>query len=92
MHGHAHGAGRVLMPGMLTDADIGRLAAARGPAFDRLFLSSMIRHHEGALTMVQELYTAGGGAEPDAGAFARHVESDQQIEIGRMPQLLGNGD
>ena len=48
----------------------------------------MIRHHQGALTMVQELYTAGGGAEPDAGAFARHVESDQQIEIGRMQQLL----
>ena len=91
VHGHAHGAGRVLMPGMLTDADMARLAAARGPAFDRLFLRFMIRHHQGALTMVQELYTAGGGAEPDAGAFARHVESDQQIEIGRMQQLL-NGD
>jgi uncharacterized protein (DUF305 family) len=87
-HGHAHGAGRVLMPGMLTDADIERLAAARGRAFDRLFLRDMIRHHQGALTMVQELYDAGGGAEPDAGVFVRHVESDQQIEIDRMQQLL----
>jgi uncharacterized protein (DUF305 family) len=87
-HGHAHGAGRVLMPGMLTDADMERLAAARGAAFDRLFLRDMIRHHQGALTMVQELYDAGGGAEPNAGAFVRHVESDQQIEIDRMQQLL----
>jgi uncharacterized protein (DUF305 family) len=88
VHRHAHGAGRVLMPGMLTDADMERLAATRGPAFDRLFLRFMIRHHQGALTMVQELYNAGGGAEPDAGAFVRHVESDQQIEIDRMQQLL----
>jgi uncharacterized protein (DUF305 family) len=88
VHGHAHGAGRMLMPGMLTDADMGRLAAAREAAFDRLFLRFMIRHHQGALTMVQELYDAGGGAEPDAGAFVRHVESDQQIEIDRMQQLL----
>ena len=88
VHGHAHGAGRVLMPGMLTDADMERLAAARGAAFDRLFLRFMIRHHQGALRMVQDLYDAGGGAEPDAGAFVRHVESDQQIEIDRMQQLL----
>jgi uncharacterized protein (DUF305 family) len=88
VHGHAHGAGRVLMPGMLNDADMERLAAARGHAFDRLFLRFMIRHHQGALAMVRELYDAGGGAEPDAGAFARHVESDQQIEIDRMQQLL----
>ena len=87
-HGHAHGAGRVLMPGMLTDADMERLAATRGAAFDRLFLRDMIRHHQGALTMVQELYNAGGGAEPNAGAFVRHVESDQQIEIDRMQELL----
>jgi uncharacterized protein (DUF305 family) len=91
VHGHAHGAGRVLMPGMLTDADMERLAAARGAAFDRLFLRFMIRHHQGALTMVQKLYDAGGGAEPDAGAFVRHVESDQQIEIDRMQQLLAEG-
>ena len=91
LHGHAHGAGRVLMPGMLADADMERLAATRGAAFDRLFLRFMIRHHQGALTMVEELYNAGGGAEPDAGAFVRHVESDQQIEIDRMQQLLAEG-
>jgi uncharacterized protein (DUF305 family) len=90
VHGHAHGSGRVLMPGMLTAADMERLAAARGAAFDRLFLRDMIRHHQGALTMVHELYVKGGGAEPEADLFARHVESDQQIEIDRMQQLLNN--
>ena len=73
---------------MLTEPELKRLAAARGVAFDRLFLKSMIRHHEGALTMVAELYAADGGAESEIGAFARHVEADQQIEIGRMRETL----
>ena len=80
MHGHAHGAGRVLMPGMLTDAEVARLPRRAGPGFDRLFLRFMIRHHRGALTMVPDLYDEDGGAEPDADAFVRHVDSDQQIE------------
>ena len=87
-HGHAHGIGQALMPGMLTEPELKRLAAARRDAFDRLFLRSMIRHHEGALTMVADLYAADSGTEPNVSAFARHVDADQQIEIARMRQTL----
>ena len=48
----------------------------------------MIYHHQGAVTMVEQLYARGAGAEPEIDAFARHVDSDQQIEIGRMRELL----
>jgi uncharacterized protein (DUF305 family) len=86
--GHAHGSDGTLMPGMLTEAELKRLEAARGTGFDRLFLRSMIRHHEGALQMVAELEAASGGAEAAINAFVRHVDSDQRIEIGRMQQTL----
>jgi uncharacterized protein (DUF305 family) len=76
------------MPGMLTDAQLERLKAASGRRFDRLFLRYMTQHHRGALTMVQQLQAAGGGAETEIGSFARHVEADQQIEIERMQQVL----
>lgn len=76
------------MPGMLTDEELAELEAASGDAFDRLFLQFMIRHHEGALAMVAELYAAGGGQEPALGEMARHIESDQAIEIARMTALL----
>jgi uncharacterized protein (DUF305 family) len=89
VHGHAHGAGLGRrMPGMLTEAQLDRLAAARSTAFDRLFLESMIRHHQGAVTMVEQLYAGGDGAEPEIDAFARNVDADQQIEIDRMRKLL----
>jgi uncharacterized protein (DUF305 family) len=87
-HGHAHGGGQVLMPGMLTEPELRELAAASGEAFDRRFLESMIRHHRGALTMVEQLYAGGGGLESAVDAFARHVDADQQIEIARMQELL----
>jgi uncharacterized protein (DUF305 family) len=88
-HGHAHGIGMgTMMPGMLTEADFRRLGSARGKAFDRLFLRLMIRHHEGALTMVRDLYDANGGAEPEMSFFANHVDADQQIEIARMQGML----
>ena len=87
-HGHAHGIGVAAMPGMLTQAQLQRLKAVRGSSFDRLFLRRMIQHHRGALTMVERLYAGGGGLEPAADAFARHVYSDQTIEIARMEQLL----
>lgn len=76
------------MPGMLNDEELAQLAAARGVAFDRLFLEFMIRHHEGALTMVQQLYANGGGLEPASDRFAREVEADQNIEIIRMRDML----
>jgi uncharacterized protein (DUF305 family) len=78
-----------LMPGMLTADEMQRLADARGTAFDRLFLELMIRHHEGALVMVEELFSsAGAGQQSDIFAFASDVEADQQIEIDRMSVML----
>ncbi|MEV4414095.1 DUF305 domain-containing protein [Catellatospora sp. NPDC049609] len=78
-----------LMPGMLDQTDLDRLAQAKGPAFDRLLLEYMIRHHQGAVTMVGRLYQAGGGIEPSSDRLARDVEADQRIEIRRMTELLG---
>jgi uncharacterized protein (DUF305 family) len=84
---HAHGA--VLMPGMLTPDDMSRLAAAKGQEFDRLFLEYMIKHHDGALTMVKELFSqAGAGQESEIFAFASDVDVDQRMEIVRMSALL----
>ena len=76
------------MPGMLTPQELQSLAAARGPAFDRLFLELMIRHHEGAITMVQQLFAGGGGQESQIYAIASEVESDQRMEIARMRAIL----
>jgi uncharacterized protein (DUF305 family) len=76
------------MPGMLTAEQFVQLAQARGAEFDRLFLGFMIRHHEGALTMVRELYAGGGGLEPASDKFAREVNADQTIEITRMREML----
>ena len=76
------------MPGMLTADQMGHLVAARGVQFDRLFLEFMIRHHEGALTMVRELYASGGGLESATDKFAREVDADQSIEITRMREML----
>jgi uncharacterized protein (DUF305 family) len=86
---HASPAGHHdLMPGMLNDEQLGQLKQARGAEFDRIFLESMIHHHQGALTMVQELYATGGGLEPASDRFAREVTADQSIEIRRMQDLL----
>jgi uncharacterized protein (DUF305 family) len=87
---HAHHApGAPLMPGMLTTEEMSRLADARGDAFDRLFLELMIKHHEGALTMVKELYSsAGAGQESEMYAFAADVDADQRMEIDRMRGML----
>jgi uncharacterized protein (DUF305 family) len=85
-HGGMHGG---LMPGMLTPEQMDQLAAAEGVAFDRLFLELMIVHHQGALVMVRELFsTPGGGQESWAFQFASDVDSDQEMEIRRMGQML----
>ena len=87
-HAH-HSAGAPLMPGMLSAEEMTRLAAAKGDGFDRLFLELMIKHHEGALTMVKELYTtAGAGQESDIHAFASDVDADQRMEIDRMRGMI----
>ena len=79
----------VMMPGMLSQDDMKRLDAARGAAFDRLFLSFMIRHHEGALQMVAELFqTEGAAQDPDLFRFVTDVDADQRDEIYAMQQLL----
>jgi uncharacterized protein (DUF305 family) len=87
---HAHHApGAALMPGMLAAEEMGRLAGARGAEFDRLFLEFMIKHHEGALVMVRDLFaTAAAGQEADVFAFASDVDADQRIEIARMGYML----
>lgn len=86
---HAHHGDGALMPGMLTPAEMAGLAAATGPAFDRLFLELMIKHHDGALLMVQQLFsTPGAGQESEMFAFASDVDADQRMEIDRMAAML----
>jgi len=78
-----------LMPGMLTEAQLDRLDAARGPAFDRLFLRFMIQHHAGALVMVQRLVNAPGAARDGfVFQFASDVNAGQSAEIDRMRRML----
>jgi len=77
------------MAGMLTTEQLGELDAARGVAFDRLFLTYMIRHHEGALLMVKDLFASPrAGQEVDVNVFANDVVAVQTAEIGAMRQLL----
>jgi uncharacterized protein (DUF305 family) len=79
----------MMMPGMLAPEEMDRLASARGGEFDRLFLEGMIKHHAGALTMVEELFSHDGAAqEPDIFAFASEVDADQRMEIDRMAAML----
>lgn len=88
-HAHHMMGDHALMPGMLTAADMAQLAAARDADFDRLFLEFMIKHHEGAILMVRDLFaSSGAGQETDIFTFASHVDADQQIEIRRMRRML----
>ena len=83
---HHHGAA---MPGMLSAAEIAAVARARGRDFERRFLEAMIRHHEGALTMVAELFDSGGAnRDVELYRFASDVDADQRAEIARMRRLL----
>lgn len=79
----------VLMPGMLTEQQMKELDAARGPDFDRLFLTFMIQHHRGAVEMVQELLAHRGAANDETVfKFAADVNVDQTTEINRMLEML----
>lgn len=81
------------MAGMLTAAELEELAAARGVAFDRMFLTLMIRHHEGALQMVAELLASPRAAQDvDVNVLANEVETTQTVEIGLMWQMLADLD
>lgn len=78
-----------IMPGMLTDAQMKALDAARGPEFDRLFLAGMIQHHRGATSMVSTLFgTIGAGQDETIFKFASDVNVDQTTEIARMQRML----
>jgi len=80
---------QAMMPGMLTTEQMAALARAKGAAFDRLFLAGMIQHHQGALTMVAELFATPGAAQlSEIFRFASDVDADQRAEIARMRTLL----
>jgi uncharacterized protein (DUF305 family) len=78
-----------MMPGMLTAEQFAQLDAARGPEFDRLFLTFMIGHHQGAVTMVRQLLAVpGAGQDDDVFRFVADVNVDQTTEIDRMRDML----
>lgn len=79
----------MMMPGMLTEAQMAQLDSARGVNFDRLFLTFMIQHHRGAISMVDTLFnTPGAGQDEIVFKFANDVQADQSTEIDRMEQML----
>ncbi|MEO7086595.1 MAG: DUF305 domain-containing protein [Gemmatimonadaceae bacterium] len=86
MNGMEH---EMLMPGMLTEEQMKQLDDARGTDFDRLFLTGMIQHHKGAVSMVKTLFdTYGAGQDELVFKFASDVNVDQTTEIARMQQML----
>jgi uncharacterized protein (DUF305 family) len=88
VHGTDHAA---RMPGMITPEQMRELGAARGAAFDRLFLSRMIGHHQGAVSMVRALFaTDGAGQDEEVFKLASDVQVDQLTEIARMEGMLAS--
>lgn len=86
VHGAEH---HMDMPGMLTPEQLHELDEARGPRFDRLFLTYMIEHHRGAVHMVHELFSTDGAGQDEAVfKFASDVQVDQTTEIARMEAML----
>lgn len=86
MSGHQH---QMLMPGMLTKKQMEALKNAKGAEFDHMFLTGMIQHHKGALTMVEDLFnTAGAGQDAQVFNFATDVDSGQRAEIRAMETIL----
>jgi uncharacterized protein (DUF305 family) len=79
----------MIMPGMLAPEQLAQLDRARGSEFDRLFLTFMIQHHEGALTMVDSLNaTPGAAQDSDIFRFVTDVDADQRAEIYTMGIML----
>jgi uncharacterized protein (DUF305 family) len=78
-----------LMPGMLTPEQLTELEKARGADWDRLFLNDMIKHHNGAIEMVETLFASQGAVQDeDIFKFASDVHVDQITEVNRMTQML----
>lgn len=89
MHKHHKNMSHNLMPGMLSAEQMEALRRAKGAEFDRLFLSGMIQHHGGALTMVKDLHdSAGAGQDAELFNFATDVDSGQRAEIRIMQTML----
>ena len=79
----------MLMPGMLTPEQLAELDKSRGPEWDRLFLTFMIGHHEGALSMVDDLFKSFGALQDDdVYKLAADIHADQTTEIERMRKML----
>jgi uncharacterized protein (DUF305 family) len=79
----------MLMPGMLSPEQLAELDRARGTEWDRLFLTFMIRHHEGAMKMVDDLFASHGAMQDDdVYTLASDIHADQDMEIERMEKLL----
>ena len=88
-HMHMSHGSMSLMPGMLTPEQMEALRKARGDEFDHLFLTGMIQHHGGALTMVKDLFdTAGAGQDAELFNFTTDVDSGQRAEIRIMQSML----
>jgi uncharacterized protein (DUF305 family) len=88
-HGHGDMTHTMLMPGMLTEEEFAALGEARGSAFDALFLTLMIRHHEGAILMIDELFASPGAGQDDfIFKFASDMYADQTTEIHFMREML----
>lgn len=81
--------GDMMMPGMLSAAQLAQLDSARGPVFDRLFLTFMMQHHRGAITMVDKLFgSQGAGQDETTFRLASDIYADQTTEINRMQRML----
>jgi len=90
MPGHDMSSQHMHMPGMLTSKQMDALRKAEGAEFDRLFLTGMIQHHNGALMMVRDLFdTPGAGQDAELFNFATDVDSGQRAEIKIMQTMLG---
>jgi uncharacterized protein (DUF305 family) len=90
MHGMDVSKHEMLMPGMLTAKQMDALKEAKAGEFDRLFLTGMIQHHNGALVMVKDLFeSAGAGQDAELFNFATDVDSGQRAEIKIMQSMLG---
>lgn len=82
---------QMLMPGMLTEDQLKQLDAARSKDFDRLFLVFMIQHHQGAVTMVNNLFATNGAAQDiTVYKMASDISADQTTEIDRMQKMLAS--